>query len=370
MQPETSAPSGPIERMFSHMPLELRLKTAYTVAHDYATTQMAGEDLALAESILNYLCHDDDATVRTAIADQVNASDILPRDIALKLARDNNDVALPMVSTSPALTDEDLRQLFEEASVKKQIAIAARSDLSETVTEKISEDGCLGAVEACLKNRTSAFGDIGYHAILERFGDEDIIQELLVRRRNLPKAVVTHLYEILPDEYKQIMLEKGPASENISAEMILNARERMAIRDLDRRMTDYEQKKACLALQRSNRLTPTLMLRLLLNDNQTFFNAALAETSGISKKRVASLISGRGYLGFRRLYDRAALPQFLYAGFRGVLEEFRKATHYHPRADKENFRQRLVDRVAHEYGLDDDLGIDELMEKLLPMGTE
>ncbi len=81
---------------------------------------------------------------------------------------------------------------------------------------------------------------------------------------------------------------------------------------------------------------------------------------------MVSLTSGRGYLGLQRLYERAALPPYHYTAFRITLEEYRKALHYHPRADQENFRQRIIDRIAATYGWDADMTQEELMEKLLP----
>jgi uncharacterized protein (DUF2336 family) len=108
------------------------------------------------------------------------------------------------------------------------------------------------------------------------------------------------------------------------------------------------------------------MLRLLIGGNQSFFAAALGHASGISKKRVISLTSGRGYLGFQRLYDRAELPPYLYTAFRTAMEEQRKAANYHPRADLENFRQRMINRIAEKYGWEDEISLEDLMEKLLP----
>ena len=359
-----------MERMFAHMPLQARLKTAYTVAHDYAANRLVGEDLALAEEILKYLVEDIDGDIRKAIADGVSECDFLPRDIALKLARDSDHVSLPIIAASPVLSDEDFIAIIPTASSVKQSFIASRPDIEQSVTDKISEEGCYDAVEACLKNQTAAISENGYHHILSRFDSEEAIQELLIRRPFLPTETVARLFSVLPEEHKQTLAEENGNQEPVSAGMIINMRERILVKSLDRRMTEYEQKKAFISLQKNNRLTASLMLRLLMNDNQSFFTAALAEASGISKKRVSSLISGRGYLGFRRLYERAAMPQYLYVAFRIVLEEVRKANNYHPRADKDNFRQRLVDRVATEYDLDDDMSIDALMEKLLPMEAE
>jgi uncharacterized protein (DUF2336 family) len=369
MQLEPTVAAGPIERMFAGMPLKTRVKTAHTVAHDYATTAMSPEDLSLAESIIMYLAQDIDPKVRSTISEEVKECLYLAREIALQLAWDIDPVSLPVISCSRILTEEDLLEILEAANEAKQIAIARRTDIDVSVTHKIAVDCCYEAVEACLENKTAVIDHTGYHHVLLRYGKEETIQELMIHRPLLPGETIDRLRHFLPKEHQQTLNEEHDQPDNLTTRMILNARERVLTKSLNRRMTDYEQKKASVALEREGRLTATLMLRMLISDNQSFFTAALAQGSGISKKRVAALVSGRGYLGFRRLYERAQMPQYLYVAFRAVLEEIRKAAHYHPRADKENFKQRIIDRVAHEFDFEDDLSLEELMEKLLPKGT-
>jgi uncharacterized protein (DUF2336 family) len=363
---EPSIAGGPVARMFADMPVKSRIKTAHTVAHDYATTSMSREDLALAETIINYLVLDIDSAVRAALSEELCECEFLNREIALKLAQDIDVVSLPMITSSVVLSDDDLLGILETADDAKQVCIAQRYELDLKVTDQIALTGCHDAVEACLENSTAIFGMEGYQNILERFGDEVVIQEALIRRSNLPKDTVSRLCEYISEDYKKELMDGTHLSDALSARMILNARERVLAKNLSRRMTDYEQKKASLSLKNENRLSATLMLRCLISGNQSFFLAALAEASGISKKRVSSLTSGRGYLGFRRLYERAEMPDYLYDAFRATLEEQRNARHYHPRADLDNLQQRLIDRIAHAYDLEDDMTLEELMEKLLP----
>lgn len=366
MQVDSFAVGGPIERMFANMPLKSRLKTAQTVAHDFVANPLEGDDAVLAESVIRYLIKDIDSAVRATVSEEVKQCDFISRDIILSLAYDIDEVSLPVVAYSTLLVDDDLINILNNASDEKQVAVASRPDLDLVVTNRIAKTCCYAAIEACLENDSSIIGNEGYQHIIVRYGSESIIQELLIHRPLLPPETVTRLGEFLPEQHKQVLEDGDVPSETLSARMIINARERVLAKSLQRRMTDHEQKKASISLQMEGRLSATLMLRMLIADNESFFTAALAQASGISKKRVSSLISGRGYLGFKRLYERAQMPQYLYAAFRSVLEEMRKAKHYHPRADKENFQQRLVDKVADVYDFDDELSLDELMEKLLP----
>ena len=355
-----------IAAMFTKMPTPMRVNTARKAAEGFVARELAEEDLELTEAIISYFVSDIDTAVRQAIADAVKECEFLSREIAMKLALDVDEVSLPIVAHSPILSDEDLWTILQTASNNIQTAIAGRPHLGVKATGCIAENGCYSAIKACLRNETAIIGKIAYDHILGRFGDIDPIQDLLVRRPFLPEEIVSRMLDLISEEYKQVLLDRNPVADTTSVRKILNAREKALAKSLDRRMTDHEQKKKSIALDREGRLTATLMLRLLIGGNHSFFAAALGHASGISKKRVISLTSGRGYLGFQRLYDRAELPPYLYTAFRTAMEEHRKSANYHPRADLDNFRQRMINRIAETYGWEDEPSLEELMEKLLP----
>ncbi len=352
--------------MFSAMPAPSRLNAARTAAQGFAAQEMAAEDLELTEAVVGYFAADEDATVRQTVAEAVKSCEFLSNAIALKLALDDDEIALPVVEQSPALRDEDLLLVLESASNAKQTAVAGRAHLGLKPTGWIAEHGCYPAIRVCLENETAIIGKSGYRHIMGRFGDVDPIQRLLVERPYLPAETVALLLDFITEEHRDILIERNPVTDTTSVHKILAAREKSLAKSLERRMTDYEQKKQCLALAREGRLSPTLMLRTLILDNHSFFAAALSHASGISKKRVISLTFERDYLGFQRLYERAGLPPYLYTAFRTTLEEYRRARQYHPRADRQTFFQRIIDRIAATYGFDEEMTLDELMEKLLP----
>tara|TARA_R110002095_G_scaffold84398_1_gene73328 strand:- start:25358 stop:26479 length:1122 start_codon:yes stop_codon:yes gene_type:complete len=355
-----------IAAMFAKMPTPKRVNAARTAAIEFAAEKLAGEDLELTSALIDYFVDDIDKAVRQTIAEAVKSCEFLSHKSAMKLALDAEEISLPVATYSPVLTDDDLWEILQSASNNKQTAIAGRPHLGIKSTGWIAQDGCYSAIKVCLKNETAIIGEAGYDNILGRFGDIDPIQRLLVHRPFLPAGFVTRMFDIISMEYKQILMDRNPVSESTSVRKIMNAREKALAKTLERRMTDHEQKKKCIALDREGRLTATLMLRMLIAGNNSFFAAALGHASGISKKRVVSLTSGRGYLGFQRLYDRAELPPYLYTALRTTMEEHRKAAHYHPRADLDNFRQRLIGRIAETYGWDHEMSLEELMEKLLP----
>src|SRR4051812_45764532 len=92
------------------------------------------KERAAAHEIIRLMAHDAAEVVRRALADTLKASDLLPRDVALALARDVETIALPVLSCSPVFTDEDLAEIVRACGPTRQLAVARRASLSERVT--------------------------------------------------------------------------------------------------------------------------------------------------------------------------------------------------------------------------------------------
>jgi uncharacterized protein (DUF2336 family) len=72
---------------------------------------LEGDTRPLAEAVLELLVRDLDKTVRQALAEAVAASPNLPHAIARRLARDELEVARPILERSPVLSDDDLAEI-------------------------------------------------------------------------------------------------------------------------------------------------------------------------------------------------------------------------------------------------------------------
>ena len=70
-----------------------------------------GSTKALAEAVLELLVKDEDKKVRQALAEAAAGSANVPQGIARRLARDELDVARPLLTYSPVLTDDEVLTL-------------------------------------------------------------------------------------------------------------------------------------------------------------------------------------------------------------------------------------------------------------------
>ena len=103
-------------------------------------------DRRAAQEIIRMLAQDAAELVRRALAVTLRTSELLPHDVALKLAQDVITVSVPVLTHSPLFTDEDLADIIRSGGPVRQIAIAKRETLSEVVTLSLADNGVEEAV--------------------------------------------------------------------------------------------------------------------------------------------------------------------------------------------------------------------------------
>src|SRR6201996_3971588 len=97
-----------------------RALAAHKLCRAVDRDNLSREELAQAHEILRLMSRDATELVRRALAITLKASPVLPRDVALKLARDVETIATPVLNFSPAFTDEDLIELVRSGSATRQ----------------------------------------------------------------------------------------------------------------------------------------------------------------------------------------------------------------------------------------------------------
>src|SRR5690242_12917116 len=132
-----SLTSQDVARLVSEPSAATRAELAGKVAAELAGAELTEAETAVARDIVRMLARDIEATVRASVAEGLRHSRNLPHDVALKLAEDIDSIAMPLLTDSLVLTDDDLAAIVRQGSAGKQEAIAARPNLSETVSDTL-----------------------------------------------------------------------------------------------------------------------------------------------------------------------------------------------------------------------------------------
>jgi hypothetical protein len=131
---------------------EVQKFAALKMTEGYSKREFSASERQIVEDIFRVLCQKADVFVRIILSESLKNCNNLPHDIALKLAKDAVEVAVPMLQYSEVLTDEDLCEIIDETVRAKRLAIARRPSLTKRVITKLFGTKDKLVNEAIIKN--------------------------------------------------------------------------------------------------------------------------------------------------------------------------------------------------------------------------
>jgi uncharacterized protein (DUF2336 family) len=272
----------------------------------YVDAQLNGLDRRAAEMAMTFLLDDPSPKVRQALAEAVCGCSSVPRAIILGLAEDQPDIAFLTISRSPVLTDEDLVDLAARGTCETRALIAARSFVSRAVSAAIAEIGGEDEILILLENTGAHPSRRSLKRIAERLGRSAAVRDLLLGRPDLPSdarhALVEEVGAALA-AFGLVQMTIGEARvQRVTREACDTAAVGMAgaaaVEELPGLVTH---------LRETGRLTPAFLLHALVTGRAEFFSAAIVDLSGVSEKRVRSILSGGRIHAIKALFESAGL---------------------------------------------------------------
>jgi len=319
-----------------------RAEATSALARAYLYSDLSADDLAAAEGAMIMLLDDPSPLVRRALAEVFASAQKAPPVVVHALAADQPDVAIPLLSRSPLLSEDDLIDLIATGHSETQIAIAQRPMLSAALAAAIAEVASTEACLALLENGDAEIALFSIDRIVDRFGDQASIRENLIARDDLPMAT----RQALLSKYSQTLA--GFARQWLGSEhadyAAREACERATVALAAE--TPYEEVAELMRhLRESGQLTAGMILRGLLSGNLVLFEEALAELSGLPLDRVTSYIHDKSISGFRALYGKAGLPDAAYPAFREAITAMRDGILLGEPGGVARLKRRMVERV-------------------------
>ncbi|MGE0746038.1 MAG: DUF2336 domain-containing protein [Rhodospirillales bacterium] len=146
-------------------------------------------------TLLETLATDAVVQVRRSLSDALRSLADAPRAVVLKLARDPApDVAVPILRSSPALTDSDLIELVQEAPTDwAQAAIADRPTVSAAVCDALVARGSVPAIATLLNNRNASISDTALERIVDQAQGVEAWHAPLAHRPSMPQRLLERI---------------------------------------------------------------------------------------------------------------------------------------------------------------------------------
>lgn len=335
-----------VEQLLHDTTASTRLEMTDRIGGAYGNERLTPQEMQIAEQIFRLLLRDTELKVRMALAQHIKSSSEIPRDIVMTLARDVEQVALPVLQFSEVLTDQDLVDLLKSTQKpSRYLAVSKRSQLSEAVSDTLLETNNEQVTASLVDNKGACISESGYRKIIDlHAGNESIMQAVSMHSR-LPAAAAEKLVHVvssslaatLKSKYKlpaaKIEQEAEKTRESETLSVIRYAKSQGEIDKLVAQMAGFE------------RLTPSIILSALCQGNFAFFETSLARLSNIPVANARALIADRGDLGFRAIYNKSGLPDAMFPAVKLLLKVAHELDAAGEKPGKARYANSIVERL-------------------------
>lgn len=343
---------------------EVRAETAGKVAKQFQGGELSDGERALAENILRAMMEDTELRVREALSIQLKDSGILPKDIALRLCRDVDQVALPMLEFSSVLGDEDLIEIVRSQGATKQTAIARRNRLGAGLADALVDTENREVVRTLAANDGAEIAEGSFQKVIDRFGDDDGINSALVHRAKLPVTVAERLVTKISDTLRDRLVTHHELPADMAADLVLQSRERATIGLLDSGSEAQDAASLVRHLQENGRLTPSIILRALCMGDMSFFEQSMAIKADIAVENVRILVHDGGSRGLISVYDKAQLPRPMFPVVRAAVNIAHEIDYDGGEHDRERYSRRMIELILTQFDDFETDNLDYLLAKL------
>jgi uncharacterized protein (DUF2336 family) len=274
--------------------------------------------------------------------------------VALSLAKDVEQVALPVLQFSEVLTGADLIEIIASQSPEKQVAIAKRETVSVSVSEKLADSGNEKAVASLVANLGARISESSLLKVVKDFGDIEDFQDAMVNRPKLPVSVSERLVTVVSEKFAADLFDRNDLPDSMVTDLILQTRERAVI-SLSTDSDEGDVETLVKQLHKIGRLAPSIILRGLCMGDLTFFEAGMAELANVPLMNARSLIYDSGQLGLRLLCRKAEIPESQFTAVRAAIDVSLEIDYDGRKNDRKRYSRRMIERIMAQF---DDLGVE------------
>ena len=341
--PRTRLTDADIRRLVKAEDEEERAAAAHKLCRAMDRNELDPMEREAAQKIMRVLAADAAELVRRALAVTLKSSDLLPHDVAVKLARDVDSIALPVIGFSPVFSDEDLIEVIRVGDTARQTAVAGRPFVSRDLGEVIAAEGVEAAVRTLAANDNADVSEKAMTVSVDRFPEGDVVTALAYRRV-LPVAITERLIERASEAVREHLVSRHALSADTAIRLATGARERATVDLIDQASASQDLPAFAAQLNARKALTASLLLRALARGVMPLFEHGIAELSGVPHSRAWLMIHDAGPLGLKAICDRAGMPPRLYPAFRAGVDTWREMVAEDAGLDRDRFQQRMLER--------------------------
>lgn len=295
---------------------EAKLVLVEKLSHQYTSDgaeHFKENEAAVAEDIFRLLMKNAETHVRAALADNLKLSGNVPHDIVVSMAKDVEEVSLPVLQFSDVLSEADLLEIVQSSNDEaKHLAIAGRETVSEKISDALVEKGSEKVVTTLVKNEGAQIAENTFNKIVDRHAENEAIVQSMIERGSLPIAVAEKMMEKVSGAIREKLKVKyeGMVEASKLNKVVEQSLEVATLKLMGLQTSDEDLLKMLKSLGDSGKLSPFTALCM---GDWHLFEVSMSRLARVPLTNVKTLLNEKGEEGFEKLYDKADLPQSMMA---------------------------------------------------------
>lgn len=245
----------------------------------------------LVESILNQLVSDVDASVRRALAERLADRPDAPRELVLKLANDEIDVAHTILIRSLVLQDSDLVEIIWRQTSRHQLAIATRDAIGTVVCGELVATGDNSVIQALLENSGAQIPEETIAVLVDQARFIERFHAPLLARHELNANLAKRLYWWVATSYRERILDRYKI-DSVELDDMIDATVKELITDyrIAKSQKEAETNELIDQLAISNLITPDFLNRVLRAREAPLFEALFSKLTNLPVAAVKRIV--------------------------------------------------------------------------------
>ena len=334
-----------IKALMEHPDTDTKIDVIKKLSKQYTTEDFTDAQVKLAEQIFRLLLRQAEIEVRRALSENIMYSRMIPHDVVLSLAKDVEEVALPVLEFSEVLTDDDLIEIIKSTEkIASKIAIAKREHVSKNVSTALIDVKDEDVVDTLLQNEGAEIADKSFKTVVDTFPHSERIVESMITHGSIPSTIITQMTEKVSGVIQKKLEKKYKGSFNEISTFFQESSEVASLKFMGMRSIDNELMDLVDDLEREKKLEQALhpvhgMLTQLLDGMEqlgkltpisalamghlTLFEISLSRLTGVPHHNVHKLAQDSEG-GLTALYEKAQLPPKLFDAIKFVVEVIRE----------------------------------------------
>lgn len=172
----------------------ITLATAVGDLHQHHNGYLTSNEHILLNNICQVLVNDTEERVRVALAGRLARARNVPRELVLKLAADNINVAQDVILHNVQLNEPELILLVKQKALAHRLAIARRFGINENVSQALVDTNDVNVIRTLLENLSASINYPTIESLVSRSRDNESWHAPLLNRPEVSTKLAKKMY--------------------------------------------------------------------------------------------------------------------------------------------------------------------------------